>query len=172
MEPEFSDKDLPGLYDRYSSLVHGLARRMLGNAQEAEDLTHEVFVSLLSRSTYDPSRGTVAAYLCTMTRSRSLDRLRARSRARTSLVHQVLEHEQRSPAAGEEVTDDEAANAVRAALAGLEDDQRVAIELAYFEGLSQTEVATRLGAPLGTVKSWTRRGLLQLRGVLKEFGEP
>jgi RNA polymerase sigma-70 factor (ECF subfamily) len=107
-----------------------------------------------------------------MARSRAIDRLRARKRVRLSVASHEPEDAQQSPGAGETVSDDESTAAVRAALAELPAAQRQVLELAYFEGLSQTEVAARIERPLGTVKSWTRAGLSRLRGALKGFEGP
>jgi RNA polymerase sigma-70 factor (ECF subfamily) len=160
-----------GLYDRYSKLVYGLARTILADAHEAEDLTHEVFMSLLTRCTYDPARGSLASYLCAMTRSRAIDRTRSRGRAQR-LLHKsgALEaQEDEAPAVAEEISTAESARAVRAALARLPAIQRQVLELAYFKGLTQTEIAARLDTPLGTVKSWARRGLFTLRSALGDL---
>ena len=153
------------LYDRYAALVYGLSVRILTARPEAEDLTQEVFLHLSQGGSYDPRRGSLAAYLVTFTRSRAVDRLRARRRA-----HQRLgrwEQTQR----GEEAWGDpleraclaQLAHRVRQALDGLPEPQRRVLELAYYGDLSQSEIAAQLKAPLGTVKSWARRGLLGLR---------
>ena len=155
------------IYDRYATLVYGLARRILGNAQEAEDLAHEVFVSLLAKGNYDPDRGSLAGFLCTSTRSRAIDRIRARTRARTAIAEFAQElAETPVPSASDELALAQSSSAVREALAGLPAAQRQALELAYFRGLSQTEIAAHLDAPLGTVKTWVRGGLTALRSRL------
>jgi RNA polymerase sigma-70 factor (ECF subfamily) len=164
-------KGVEVLYDRYAKLVYGLARTVLSDAHEAEDLTHEVFMSLLSRCTYDPARGTLAGYLCTVTRSRAIDRRRSRTRNLRLIDRSAAlgAQEVDTPAAAEDVAMEESAQAVRNALAQLPLVQRQVLELAYFKGLTQTEIALQLDAPLGTVKSWTRRGLYSLRTSLGDW---
>ena len=159
---------LPLLYDRYAGLVYGLALRILATPAEAEDLTQDVFCSLVTATSYDPTRGTLSAYLVTFTRSRAIDRLRARTR--TARLQERCELDPSfgpiadSPA--ERVGLAERSALVRNALAGLPADQRRVLELSYFQDLSQTEIAAELDTPLGTVKTWSRKGLLSLRAKL------
>jgi RNA polymerase sigma-70 factor, ECF subfamily len=159
------------LYDRYGSLVYGLTRTILGNAQEAEDLTQEIFLSLCRNPAYDPNRGTVGTYLITLSRSRSLDRLRARKRNLKYLRRwgQSTAAEPLPATPLEKASITECAETVRKALAELTPEQRQAIELSYFKGLSQSEIASYLNTPLGTVKSWMRRGLSELKLTLRDF---
>ncbi len=162
---------LATLYDRYAGLVYGLARAILASAEEAEDLTQEIFIGLQRRCGYDPARGTLSAYLTVLTRSRALDRLRSR-RSQLRLVEKLGAPEHLAPAPmapPEQIALEQSAARVRAALAALPETQRRVLELAYFKGLSQTEIATELDAPLGTVKSWTRKGLLALRDALPDL---
>lgn len=161
---------MAALYDRHAGFVYGLARRILNDRHEAEDVTQEVFVSLMTQAAYDPARGSLSAYLCAMARSRSIDRLRKRSR-RAQLVA-VEAPPENAPPAGEELQQQQSARVVREALQALPDTQRQVVELAYYQGLSQTEIATRLQAPLGTVKSWARAGLTSLRAALTALGGP
>jgi RNA polymerase sigma-70 factor (ECF subfamily) len=165
---------LGALYDRYASLVYGLARAILASTPDAEDVTHEVFLGLLTRWNYDPERGSLAAFLVTVTRSRSLDRLRSRGR-KLRLLRQWGEERETDagwfdPSADASLA--EIAESVRAALNELPGNQRQVLELAYFKGLSQTEIANTLEAPIGTVKSWARRGLLSLRHALRDRVSP
>ncbi len=159
---------LCGLYDRYAGLVYGLAIAILAHAQEAEDLTQEVFVGLCGPCDYDPARGPLAAYLATLTRSRAIDRLRKRSRRLRLLERHrpdLLPPDDRfSPL--ERISSGECGREVKSALAQLPEMHRQVIEMAYYQGLSQTQIAAELGAPLGTVKGWMRRGLLALRRSL------
>ena len=155
------------LYDSYGSLLYAVVLRIVGNAADAEDVLQDAWMQVWRQaSNYDARRGAVGAWLLTVARSRALDRFRsksARSRAEGGL----------DPATNP-VPPDPAANAVqsqltdrlRTALATLTPEQRNVLELAYFRGMSQTEIATQLGTPLGTVKSWTRQGLLRLREVV------
>jgi RNA polymerase sigma-70 factor, ECF subfamily len=158
------------LYDRYSPLVYGLARKILGDAQEAQDLTQEVFLSLLGRCAYDPVRGSFASFLTAMARSRAIDQLRARSRSSRLLGLWGDETAPGSqPQPHDEAVDGECAHSVQLALAALPDTQRRVLELAYFKGLSQSEIARALDTPLGTVKTWARNGLYSLRDSLRNF---
>lgn len=145
-------------YDRYAAMVNGLALRILRRSADAEDVVQEVFVQAWRQAArFDPLRGTPEAWLFNMTRSRALDRLR-----RGGLAAVVPA----SPREGREAPPIEAGLAVRGALEGLPAEQRVPLELAYYEGLSQTEIAERLGQPLGTVKSRIRAAMTRLRAVL------
>ena len=161
------------LYDQHARGLFSLAVRILRSQQDAEDLVQEVFVQAWRQAIrYDPSRGTVAAWLLTQTRSRAIDKLRSRrARPEGAEVEGALER-QRDPAAGAdvEVVRLEQADAVRRALDGLPHPQRAALELAYYEGLTHVEIADRLEEPLGTVKTRIRQGLLRLREVLTTSG--
>jgi len=162
------------LYDRHAGLVYGIALSALRNADEAQDLTQDIFLSLYQqRGSYDPARGTLSGFLVTMTRTRAIDRLRARGRK-----VRLLQDFQRSappPAPGfdplERLSLAQCADRVRAALVELPEDQRKVLELAYYRGLTQSEIATDLDASLGTVKSWARRGLQSLARALGDLVE-
>jgi RNA polymerase sigma-70 factor (ECF subfamily) len=146
-------------YDLYAGLVNGLALRILRNTAEAEDVVQEVFVQVWRQADrYDPSRGSAEAWLCTIARTRALDRLRRRSARREESVDVA-------PASSAAPKTEEAL-AVRKALATLSEDQRQALELAYYDGLTQTEIAERLGAPLGTIKTRIRTAMIRLRDLL------
>jgi RNA polymerase sigma-70 factor (ECF subfamily) len=161
---------LAELYDRYASLVFGLSVRILKNPQDAEDLTQEVFLSLFQESGFDPARGRFRGYLVLFTRSRALDRLRRRRRTR------ALEHESdraafeffesQEPSPLDQASSLENARAVSDALGKLSARQRRALELAYYRGMSQSEIAAELDQPLGTVKGLVRSGLQSLRRAL------
>lgn len=162
---------LTTLYIRYANLVRRVALAVLRSREEAEDLTHEVFVILCGPTTYDPSRGSVRAFLTTLTRSRALDRLRNRARST-----RLLETCQAAPAPApttpfEQLAEGRTAERVRAALAELPGAQREIVEMAYDRGLSQREIAGELETPLGTVKCRSRRALLALGRALEEFVE-
>lgn len=163
---------LASLYDRYGSLVYGIALKGLQRVAEAEDLTQEVFLMLMRTRSYNPQRGSLASYLTTLTRSRVIDRLRAQS---TQQKYLNKWHQNQSSVDSatpmKHITQQERRALVREALTTLKAQQREVLELSYYEGHSQSDIAERLGVPLGTVKSWARRGLLQLRkqlDVLKE----
>jgi RNA polymerase sigma-70 factor, ECF subfamily len=155
------------LYDRHAALVYGIALHLLTNTSEAEDLTQDVFLILTKKSAYDPQRGSLRTYLSILTRSRALDRLRTHSRRQQIRYQAVNEQEQVSSASPiEEAVQLERSQEVLEALEQLSTKEREVLKMAYYQGLSQVEIATRLSTALGTVKSRTRRGLLKLRQAL------
>jgi len=150
---------LAAFFDRYASLVNALALRILGDPAEAEDVVQEVFVQVWRQAErFDRERGTPEAWLCTIARSRALDRRRRRTARREDPAESGRDGGV-PPHTADEL-------AVRQALARLPPEQREALELAYYEGLSQTEIAVRLSAPLGTIKTRMRTGLIRLRARL------
>jgi RNA polymerase sigma-70 factor, ECF subfamily len=162
-------KALDLLYDRYSKLVYSTAITILNNVEEAEEVTQETFLRLWQRSEiYHPQRGSLSGFLITLTRSRSLDRLRSRSANQQKLQRiQTFTHcvsDYNSPL--EFVTVQERSHLVREALKQLSPEDRQLLETAYYEGLSQSEIAKRDGIPLGTIKSRARQALKKLRTVL------
>ena len=158
------------LYDRHSRLVYGLVLRILQQAPTSEEVVQDVFLQLWRNADqYDSSRGPFVPWLCTMARNRALDHLRLKSerqRRREDLPDEL-------PSAVvapdyEKVLDEKRrAERVRALMPSLSPQQKKAIELAYFEGLSHSEIAAALKEPLGTVKSWIRNGLLRLKEGLQ-----
>ena len=154
-------------YDRYAALAFGLIRRILPQATEAEEVLQEVFWQVwVEAGAYDRRRGTPEAWLLMRARSRAIDRLRAiRRRSETFVApgDEAMAHaaDGKTPSPGALAED---RKLVQTALALLSDTQRRVIELAFYEGLTQTEIAQRLGEPLGTVKTRTRAGLERLRG--------
>ncbi|MEY2857661.1 MAG: hypothetical protein RLZZ74_1973 [Cyanobacteriota bacterium] len=155
------------LYDRHAALVYGIALHLLTNTSEAEDLTQDVFLILTKKSAYDPQRGSLRTYLSILTRSRALDRLRTHARRQQIRYQAVNEQEQVSSASPiEEAVQLERSQEVLEALEQLSTKEREVLKMAYYQGLSQVEIATRLSTALGTVKSRTRRGLLKLRQAL------
>ena len=161
---------LGALYDRFSRPLYALARQILNDATEAEDIVHEVFVMLAEKAGgYDVSRGSAFTWAATLTRHRAIDRLRKRRRRGELLAEAALSdlgYHERSAASSDPFRTKEISASVRRAFAQLPADQRSAIELAYFGGLTQQEIAARLSAPLGTVKARIRRGLLSLRSLI------
>jgi RNA polymerase sigma-70 factor (ECF subfamily) len=160
------------VYDRHARPLYSLILRILGNEAEAEDVLQDVFAQAFRQAArYDSRRGAVAAWLLTIARSRAIDRLRARRtrvEAPTGELRAFDEMPDSHPDAASTMLDEERSRLVRQALGELPMLQRVAIELAYYEGLSHSEIAERLEQPLGTVKTRIRLGLLKLRDVLTE----
>lgn len=158
------------LYDRYGSVVYGVALKVLQSQPEAEDLTQEIFLSLWQRPIDRAKHGHLMRYLIAMTRSRAIDKLRSRSRT-LNLVQrwgQNVTAATPAPTPVEQAVFNERSQQVRQALTQLSDQQRQVIELAYDAGLSQSEIAQQLHKPLGSVKSWTRQGLLKLKQLLQD----
>jgi RNA polymerase sigma-70 factor (ECF subfamily) len=158
-------------YDRFSSLLFSVAARVLGDRKEAEDVLQEVMLVIWNKSgEYDPQLGTLSSWAVALTRNKALDRLRARTR-RLRLIEEVAMTAEESntattPSVNELIHGKERAEILRAAMKALPAEQRLAIELAFFTGLSQSDIATRLQQPLGTVKARIRRGMLRLREQL------
>jgi RNA polymerase sigma-70 factor, ECF subfamily len=159
------------LYDQLSGPLYSLAYRMLGDAGEAQDLTQDIFLQLWrTAGSYDAGRGSVFSWAATLIRNRAIDRIRMRQR-RSELLAQAAPDLQPSTPGGDADSAgtlwlQEKATAVRAALAEIAPDQKQAIELAFFGGLTQQEIAARLNEPLGTIKARIRRGLLKLKDRL------
>jgi len=169
------DQALGVLYDRWQAVVHGVVSRTLRNAEDVEDVVEETFWQAWKQaSRFDRTRGAVQTWLLTIARSRALDRVRALRRRREeplegddgqAVVQQVAEGDP-----GQDAEASERRRFVAAALAGLPVEQREALELGYFGGLSQTEIAERTGQPLGTVKTRMRLALQKLRSQLQVLG--
>jgi RNA polymerase sigma-70 factor (ECF subfamily) len=161
------------LYDRYATLVYRLALRILANPQEAEDLTQEIFLTLWRSNTYNPSRGSLSSFLTTLTRSRAIDKLRSRGTNLKTIQRwsQMMATETSSPTPFESASLTQRSQYVAEALAKLPEKQRQVLEMAYYQGMSQSEIAAQLGIPLGTIKTWSRQGLLNLRKNLQGFIE-
>jgi RNA polymerase sigma-70 factor (ECF subfamily) len=157
------------LYDRYASQVFGLARRILRNDSDAEEVVQDVFAQAWRTArTYESRRGSVAGWLLTMTRTRAIDRLRARrARPDTSADPPIDSLPSATLMPSELVLSDEQARRIRETLATLPDVQREAVELAYYDGLTQSEIAAQLAEPLGTVKTRIRTALITLRARLR-----
>ncbi len=162
-------------YDRYAPLVMQIALRMLADRMEAEDLCHDVFMEVLRRGQhYEVARGSLEAWLAVLTRSRCLDRLRKRSRVITGSVDVVSCADDRqtasNPTPEETVLGDLERAAVRDALRALPVEQQRAVVTAYYGAKTQREMAEEWKVPLGTVKSWVRYGLHNLRKQLDRRG--
>ena len=169
----YSEVALAEAYRRHSRAVYGLARRVLLDATEAEDVTQEVFLRLWREpERFDPERGSLRSFLLAQAHGRAVDVVRssssrrareARDAARTARAAYDMEHE---------AWDLALADQVARAMGELSDDERRAIELAYFDGRTYREVAQALEQPEGTVKSCIRSGMRRLRDMLAEAGVP
>jgi RNA polymerase sigma-70 factor, ECF subfamily len=156
------------LYDRFSSLVFTLAMRMLRARSDAEDLLQEVFVQVWRQAqSYSAERGSPEAWIINIARSRAIDKIRSIRRMEKSFV--LTDDPARAESSDNvesSVAESEARMAMNSALANLPETQRKVLELAYFSGLTQTEIATRLAEPLGTVKTRMRSAIQRLREML------
>ena len=169
------DQALGVLYDRWHPVVHGVVSRMLRQADDVEDVVEETFWQAWRQaSRFDRARGAVQTWLLTIARSRALDRVRAlRRRREEPLEGDDGQDVVQQAAEGDPGSDAEASERRRlvvAALSGLPTEQREALELGYFGGLSQSEIAERTGQPLGTVKTRMRLALQKLRSQLQVLG--
>ena len=160
---------LAALYDRYRIILFGLLVRILSSREESEDVLQEVFLQVWRcAGDFDEERGRPFTWLVTLARSRAIDRLRvlaSRQRLADSAAQEVTGE------ASDAVADTlhaEQREIVARALATLPEEQRRTLKLAYFEGLTQSEIATQLGTPLGTVKTRMRTGMMKLRELLGE----
>lgn len=148
------------LYDRYSSLVYSVALRVLADTGQAEDVLQEVFLQLWRNpGAFDAARGRLAPWLAVIARHKAIDQLRGR-REQTDIEDVVLSTDARLDEAADR---SRASEKVRGVLAGMPAEQRKALEMAFFQGLTHTEIAQQNGDPLGTVKTRIRSGLQQLR---------
>ena len=160
------------LYDRFSPGLYSFVLKMMRDEKEAEDVLQEGFAHIWRRaSTYDPARSSPFTWAVMILRNKAIDRLRA-SQRKARAVAQLLETARAEAQLVQPWTQDQAiatetATLMRSALRGLPPEQRKAIDLAFFGGLTQSEIAEQLGEPLGTVKARIRRGMLALRDVLE-----
>jgi len=160
---------LGSLYDRYRLILFGLLMRILSNREEAEDVLQEVFLQVWRRAKdFDELRGRPFTWLVTLTRSRGIDRLRLLgARQRLAVAASADEAEEVSDAVKDTFLSEQRRIVTRA-LAELSEDQRRTLMLAYFDGLTQSEIAGQLDIPLGTVKTRMRLGMIKLRELLHE----
>ncbi|MBL9203371.1 MAG: sigma-70 family RNA polymerase sigma factor [Opitutaceae bacterium] len=163
---------LGDLYDRFSGPLLGAAIRILRDQAESQDVVHDAFVAMWEKAgTFDTARGNAFAWAVTLVRNRAIDRVRMRRR-RSELLGEAAPTDLGYAEAATEASGSEAAaqgdeaRAIRAAVATLPLEQKRAVELAFFGGLTQEEIARQLAEPLGTVKARIRRGLLKLRDSL------
>ena len=171
------ERAIAALYDRYGSVLYAVAYRIVGQRADAEEVVVEAFAQAWrDAARFEQSRGPVAGWLTMITRSRALDLVRARTRRERITLSAAAEGTESPlamarPAGDPATTYDhtERRRQVELALASLSPPQREAIELAYFEGLSQTEIAERLQQPLGTIKTRVRLGMQKLRDCLRPY---
>jgi RNA polymerase sigma-70 factor (ECF subfamily) len=158
------------LYERYSGVLFSTAYKVLNDQAESEDVLQDVFVQIWDKARlYDRTRGKPLTWALTLTRNKSIDRLRSvqrRHRLKDEVGKETASAEQ-APAAGQEVYAIEKNRIVRNAVLELSDDQRQAIEMAFFGGLTQNEIASKLDEPLGTVKARIRRGMIKLKDIIE-----
>ncbi len=148
------------LYDRYSSVVYAVALRVLGDTGAAEDVLQEVFLQLWRKpSAFDSARGSMGSWLAVITRNRAIDFLRKR-KPETEIEDVVLSI---TPDLAADSDRTRTAEKVRGVMGSMAASQRSALEMAYWEGMSHSEIADKTGEPLGTVKTRIRAGLIALR---------
>jgi RNA polymerase sigma-70 factor, ECF subfamily len=163
---EHDPAGLAGIYDRHATLLHSVLLKMLADPAEAQDLLHDLFLSLPQKaSNYDPSLGKPIAWLITLARHRAIDQLRRRSTHERFVRRSSGESDGSQPAFSGPHDDEKAV--LYECVRRLPDDQRQTLHLAYFGGFTQQEIAEQLAQPLGTVKARIRRGLLKLRDCLE-----
>jgi len=173
------DQALGALYDRWHPIVHGVVARLLRQPDDVDDVVEETFWQAWRQaSRFDPTRGAVQTWLLTIARSRALDRVRSLRRRREEPLEgadgQVVVQQAGTSDPGLDAEASERRRIVVTALSGLPAEQREALELGYFSGLSQTEIAERTGQPLGTVKTRMRLAMQKLRSqlqILRSEGE-
>jgi RNA polymerase sigma-70 factor (ECF subfamily) len=166
---------LRALYDRHAGLVMGICLRIIRDRSEAEQLVIDIFAEIWERfERYEPSRGTPVTYLVTLARSRAIDRYRSRRQNPTvslEAISTASDASDKSAGPVDSALAGERQSNVATALQSLEPHQRQAVELAFYEGLSHSEIAEKLKKPLGTVKTHIRQGLIRLRDVLRSQWE-
>jgi RNA polymerase sigma-70 factor (ECF subfamily) len=167
-------QSLAALYDATSRTVYGLLLRILADASAAEEVLLDVYTQVWRQAaTYSRERGTALAWLTTIARSRAIDRLRRgrQEQQRTEPLDPARQFASVGASAEEDVRAGEVRAVVRRALDSLAPEQREVIELAYYGGMSHSEIAAARGLPLGTVKTRTRLGMMRLREMLKPVYE-
>lgn len=163
-------QSLSELHERYASVLHATAYRILHNAADAEDVVQEAFVQIWQKAAmFDLARGKPLTWAITLTRNKAIDRLRRvqrRHRLQDDAEREALVWHRLDASSGEVAVARETSARVRTAVIQLSAEQRHAIELAFFSGLTQQQIADQLDEPLGTIKARIRRGLTKLRRIL------
>ncbi len=158
---------LKKLYDNTISQVYGLAYKILSNKPDADEVALDVFKQIWNKAPdYEPARGSPSAWLITVTRSRAIDKIRSDTKRRTTNEPLLTDSIDNTPLPDETASVREKRELIEKALSELTPKQRKSIELAYFNGLSQSEISELMNEPLGTVKSWMRTGMMRLREIL------
>jgi RNA polymerase sigma-70 factor (ECF subfamily) len=170
---EADETALGALYDRWVRSLYSLVLHLLKDPDEAEDVVEETFWQAWRKAdSYEPSRGAVSTWLLTIGRRKALDRLRARKRSKEDVIgdnRAFADLPSNAPDPASEVEGSELREQVRTALNELPDEQREVLELGYFSGLSQSEIADATGQPLGTVKTRMRLAMQKLREPLSMY---
>lgn len=167
----YSEVALAEVYRRHGGAVYGLARRVLQNATEAEDVTQEVFLRLWNEpDRFDPARGSLRSFLLAQAHGRAVDAVRSTNARRLREARDAVRTAEGAYDLQREAWDLALADQVARAMGALPDEERRAIELAYFDGHTYREVATLLDQPEGTVKSRIRNGMRRMRAALNDAG--
>jgi RNA polymerase sigma-70 factor, ECF subfamily len=167
----YSEVALAEVYRRHGGAVYGLAKRVLNNGAEAEDITQEVFLRLWNQpDRFDPARGSLRSFLLAQSHGRAVDAVRSSSSRRQREARDAMRTARTRYDIQHEVWDLAVADQVATAMGALPEEERRAIELAYFDGRTYREVATLLGQPEGTVKSRIRNGMRRMRSALADAG--
>ena len=154
-------------YNRTSAKLFGIILRILPERGEAEDVLQEVYVTVWRKAAeFDPARASPITWLATIARNRAIDRFRSRASRPSAPLDEAADVRDDSPAADQLIDTARASSAVLAALASLEPRHAAAIRSTYFEGLTYEALAEREGVPVGTLKSWVRRGLMRMKTAL------
>jgi RNA polymerase sigma-70 factor (ECF subfamily) len=163
------------LYDRFSTPLYSLAMQMLANEAEAQDVLQEVFLSVWNKApSFRADRGSAFSWTVALLRNRAIDRLRSKRRRGELLEAHAPDLEPAGSAtasSSQNCETSERSREVRSALGQISDEQRQVLRLAFFEGLTQAEIAEKLEEPLGTIKARAQRGMARLRKILKGLHE-
>ncbi|CAN5357890.1 sigma-70 family RNA polymerase sigma factor [soil metagenome] len=157
------------VYQLTSAKLFGIVLRICGDRQAAEDVLHEIYLTVWKRAGgYEPGRASPISWLATIARNRAIDWRRAQGIRRHSAIEDAPDIADDALPADEVIAGDQASRALHLCLDALEDRQRAAIRTAFFDGVTYAELAEQQAVPLGTMKSWVRRGLLRLKECLDD----